>query len=143
MNKETRRADRTKKNHYKSAIIWIVLTAVSVAILGGVRGIVERSYSTVNRKAAIATVNGGEVEFANVQTAKEAGKMIDGIFILAIIGIAITGAFHVAKEANECRKEIEEKQRLTDREEIITVKEGDIDSDSDADEDDDEEDSAI
>lgn len=41
--------------------------------------------------------------------------------------------------------EIEEKQRLTDREEIITVKEGDIDSDpdSDADEDDDEEDSAI
>ena len=81
---------------YIKRICWtITIVIMLLFVTTNVHSIVERAYSTANRDAAIAAVNGGEAEFTNVQTIKSVGNTIDGLFYLFYISILAWGGVRI------------------------------------------------
>ena len=83
----------------------IVMVVIALAILAHIHSIVERTYSQVNRNAAIATVNGGESEFAAQQVAKSSGQAVDGIFYIVVLVVLAVGGTKIYKTVQVIRKE--------------------------------------
>lgn len=75
----------------RNIVLTVVIAVVLLATTKRIHSVAERAYSTVNRDAAIATVNGGDAEFVNVETAKVGGKMVDGIFYIVCFAIVLVG----------------------------------------------------
>ena len=93
--------------HMQKISIVLILVVVILAVLSQIHIIVERAYSLANKEAAIATVNGGDYEFAVQQGVKSGGKLINGSFILAYCVVIIIGGTYTYKNSKKMLKKSE------------------------------------
>ena len=89
----------------KSIAPTIIMVIIVLAILTHFHSIAERIYSQANRNAAIATLNGGEAEFAAQQVVKSGGEVINGSFYLAIFGVLMFSGVRIYRKVNIMRKD--------------------------------------
>lgn len=83
----------------------ILLVVIGIAILSHIHGIVERSYSAANRDAAIATVNGGNHEFAAQQVVKSGGQGLNELIGFGYACIILLGGISITRNVISWRKE--------------------------------------
>ena len=83
-------------------LVWtVILVGVALFILDRAQIVVDRSYSVVNREAAMATVNGGDGEFAAQEAVKAGGQSLGLIFRLAnlaVIGLGLLSGIVAVKK---------------------------------------------
>ena len=90
-------------------IATVILVIIGIAVLTNMKELIERSYSLVERNTAIATVNGGDGEFAAVQLAKSGGQMLMGLVYFGYFFVVTGGIISSYTVYMKWKKSDEEK----------------------------------